>query len=299
MLVRLFKRFLLLLLLTHCPFVARRGNFVVDATIIVVATNVTYQDRIAAFGPRLTDEGLFGYIVSVEMIEDDNQKGCSKLKKDVSTKNWIALVERGQCTFIEKVRNMQASGAIAVVVGDNEKNGLITMYATGETSDVKISSVFIAQTEYRALRSIVEKHAKEVKVQLVKDNLLQWPLLDVIIVVILSPTVMMIFIYVLWRIRQRQRRKQDIAPQQVVGSLATKIFFESKRQENEPQECAICLEDYADEDELRILPCKHEFHITCIDSWLTTRKKFCPICKRDICLPTEETPLLSNHEPTP
>ena len=95
---------------------------------------MTYQDRIAAFGPRLTGEGLFGYIVSVEMIEDDNQKGCSKLKKDVSTKNWIALVERGQCTFIEKVRNMQASGAIAVVVGDNEKNGLITMYATGELS---------------------------------------------------------------------------------------------------------------------------------------------------------------------
>jgi E3 ubiquitin-protein ligase RNF13 len=194
---------------------------------------------------------------------------------------------------------MQASGAIAVVVGDNEKNGLITMYATGDTSDVKIPSVFIAQTEYRALKSIVEKQVKEVKVQLVKDNLLQWPLLDVIIVVILSPTVMMIFIYVLWRIRQRQRRKQDIAPQQVVGSLATKIFFESKRQENEPQECAICLEDYADEDELRILPCKHEFHIICIDSWLTTRKKFCPICKRDICLPTEETPLLSNNEPTP
>jgi len=291
----LFKRFLLLLLLTRCSFVTRWGDFVVDATIVVVATNVTYQDRIAAFGPRLTDKGLFGYLVSVEAIEPDNQKGCNKLKREVHTKSWIALVERGQCTFIEKVRNMQASGAIAVVVGDNEKNGLITMYATGDTSDVKIPSVFVAQTEYRALRSIVEKH---VELQLVKDNILQ-PLLDVIIVVILSPTVMMIFIYVLWRIRQRQRRKQDIAPQQVVGSLATKIFFESKRQENEPQECAICLEDYADEDELRILPCKHEFHIICIDSWLTTRKKFCPICKRDICLPTEETPLLSNNEPTP
>ncbi len=70
------------------------------------------------------------------MIEDDNQKGCNKLKREVSTKNWIALVERGQCTFIEKVRNMQASGAIAVVVGDNEKNGLITMYATGELSSM-------------------------------------------------------------------------------------------------------------------------------------------------------------------
>lgn len=299
MFVRFFKQFLLLLLLAHCPFVARWSNFVVDATIVVVATNVTYQDRIAAFGPRLTDEGLFGYLVSVETVEANNQKGCSKLKKKAPTEDWIALVERGQCTFIEKVRNMQASGAIAVVVGDNEKNGLITMYATGDTSDVKIPSVFIAQTEYRDLRSLSLIVERPVEVQLVKDSLLQWPLLDVIVVVILSPTVMMIFIYVLWRIRQRQRRKQDIAPQQVVGNLATKIFFESKRQGNEPQECAIRLEDYADEDELRILPCKHEFHITCIDSWLTTRKKFCPICKRDICAPTEETPLLSNHEPTP
>jgi E3 ubiquitin-protein ligase RNF13 len=106
----------------------------------------------------------------------------------------------------------------------------------------------------------------------------------VIVVVILSPTVMMIFIYVLWRIRQRQRRKQDIAPQQVVGNLATKIYFESKRQGNEPQECAICLEDYVDEDELRILPCKHEFHIICIDSWLTTRKKFVRIILMNVII---------------
>ncbi|CAG8797417.1 15931_t:CDS:1, partial [Racocetra fulgida] len=80
---------------------------------------------IAAFGPRLTDEGLFGYLVSVGKIEgeDDNQKGCNKLKKKYEDNNqWIALIERGQCSFIDKVRNMQASGAIAVVVGDNEHN---------------------------------------------------------------------------------------------------------------------------------------------------------------------------------
>ncbi|KAF0543559.1 transferrin receptor ectodomain, apical domain-containing protein [Gigaspora margarita] len=296
MLLHLFKRPLLLFLLAHCLSVARWchfGNFVADASVVLVATNATYQDRIAAFGPRLTDEGLFGYLVSIETIEDDNQKGCNKLKKKFANDSCIALVERGQCSFIDKVRNMQASGAIAVVVGDNEHNGLITMYATGDTSDVKIPSVFVAQTEYRDLKSLLVVAKEPVEIQLLKDDLLQWPLLDVIIVVILSPTVMMIFIYVLWRIRQRQRRKQDIAPQQVVGNLPTKIFYRSKRQENDPQECVICLEDYVDEDELRIMPCKHEYHVKCIDSWLTTRQRFCPICKRDVCLPTEETPLLS------
>ncbi|CAG8638417.1 27911_t:CDS:2, partial [Gigaspora margarita] len=247
------------------------------------ATNATYQDRIAAFGPRLTDEGLFGYLVSIETIEDDNQKGCNKLKKKFANDSCIALVERGQCSFIDKVRNMQASGAIAVVVGDNEHNGLITMYAT----------VFVAQTEYRDLKSLLVVAKEPVEIQLLKDDLLQWPLLDVIIVVILSLTVLVIFIYVLWRIRQRQRRKRNLAPPQFVGDLPTKIFYRSKRQENEPQECVICLEDFVDEDELRIIPCFHEFHIKCIDSWLTTRHRFCPICKRDVTLPTTETPLLS------
>ncbi|CAG8781556.1 5576_t:CDS:1, partial [Racocetra fulgida] len=39
-----------------------------------------------------------------------------------------------------------------------------------------------------------------------------------------------------------------------------KIFYRSKWKNNEPQECVICLEDFVDEDELKILPCKHEFH---------------------------------------
>lgn len=85
------------------------------------------MDRIAAFGPRLTEEGLFGHLIAVE---SPYNHGCDIVKP--SHDNWIALIERGNCTFIQKVRNMQASGAIAVVVGDNEHNGLITMYAPGE-----------------------------------------------------------------------------------------------------------------------------------------------------------------------
>ena len=47
---------------------------------------------------------------------------------------WAALVERGgECTFAQKVRHMQQSGAQAVIVGDNQKNGLVTMYARGKT----------------------------------------------------------------------------------------------------------------------------------------------------------------------
>ncbi|KNE55146.1 hypothetical protein AMAG_01069 [Allomyces macrogynus ATCC 38327] len=43
--------------------------------------------------------------------------------------------------------------------------------------------------------------------------------------------------------------------------------------------CAICLEDLAPRTVVRELPCRHVFHPTCIDPWLTTRSAQCPLCK--------------------
>ncbi|KAI8018756.1 RING-H2 finger protein ATL8 [Camellia lanceoleosa] len=45
-------------------------------------------------------------------------------------------------------------------------------------------------------------------------------------------------------------------------------------------ECAICLEKYADGDEIRVLPqCGHGFHVTCIDTWLGSHSS-CPSCRQ-------------------
>ncbi|XP_030457615.1 E3 ubiquitin-protein ligase At1g63170 [Syzygium oleosum] len=45
--------------------------------------------------------------------------------------------------------------------------------------------------------------------------------------------------------------------------------------------CCICLSRYADNDELKELPCHHVFHVECIDKWLKINAS-CPLCKSEI-----------------
>jgi E3 ubiquitin-protein ligase RNF13 len=76
------------------------------------------------------------------MVEPSNDAtGCSIVEAPCS--DWIALVRRGGCSFVTKVRNMQKSGAIAVAVGDPDKPGWITMYAPGKNIKKNFFQMFI------------------------------------------------------------------------------------------------------------------------------------------------------------
>lgn len=45
-------------------------------------------------------------------------------------------------------------------------------------------------------------------------------------------------------------------------------------------ECAICLGEFGEKDEIRILPqCGHGFHVGCIDTWLGSHSS-CPSCRQ-------------------
>eukprot|EP00190_Bangiopsis_sp_CCMP1999_P007283 CAMPEP_0198722502 /NCGR_PEP_ID=MMETSP1475-20131203/214_1 /TAXON_ID= ORGANISM="Unidentified sp., Strain CCMP1999" /NCGR_SAMPLE_ID=MMETSP1475 /ASSEMBLY_ACC=CAM_ASM_001111 /LENGTH=289 /DNA_ID=CAMNT_0044483413 /DNA_START=135 /DNA_END=1004 /DNA_ORIENTATION=- len=51
--------------------------------------------------------------------------------------------------------------------------------------------------------------------------------------------------------------------------------------------CTICLEEFCEEENVRILPCFHQFHVSCVDRWLLQQAK-CPVCKFPI-LDIDET----------
>ena len=51
------------------------------------------------------------------------------------------------------------------------------------------------------------------------------------------------------------------------------------------RDCAVCLLEFADGDELRALPlCAHAFHADCIDVWLRAHAS-CPLCRAAVALP--------------
>ncbi|KAK7039446.1 hypothetical protein R3P38DRAFT_477630 [Favolaschia claudopus] len=45
------------------------------------------------------------------------------------------------------------------------------------------------------------------------------------------------------------------------------------------ERCLICLDEYESEDEIRVLNCRHAFHLGCVDRWLETGRNNCPACR--------------------
>ncbi|GMK59146.1 hypothetical protein CspeluHIS016_0701610 [Cutaneotrichosporon spelunceum] len=66
-------------------------------------------------------------------------------------------------------------------------------------------------------------------------------------------------------------------------------------------QCPICLLEFEDGDDLRILPCQgqHRFHQACVDPWLLRVSTSCPLCRKDFNPDLEEHADASEDEDEP
>lgn len=285
----------------------------------VLDTDKQFKDMNAMFGPAFPADGLDGYIVPVQLLSPARSiYGCEPIPggpKPVEDRilswlgfsprsssheprlKWIALVIRGHCPFEQKVRAMQDSGATAVIVGNDREDSLLRMAPVGKVADrIIVPSTFVSHWDARALLAMAIELESEGPGRLRKVAVRIKPGPPPSLFPLLVIGALISFLILMGCCGGRNDmgihhglnafpgfNYDDPAPPQVVEALPQKTFDRAILAENDPDICAICLDDFVDGALLRKLPCKHEFHLGCIDPWLLTRKKVCPICKADVC----------------
>lgn len=91
---------------------------------------------------------------------------CKPLLNPDRLNGVIAIVERGECMFVEKARRLEAAGAVGVIVIDNmsavisNTGGSSTIFAmSGDgTDDIHIPAVFLIWQEASTLIKHAIKH---------------------------------------------------------------------------------------------------------------------------------------------
>ncbi|KAK6486295.1 E3 ubiquitin-protein ligase RNF6-like [Huso huso] len=66
-----------------------------------------------------------------------------------------------------------------------------------------------------------------------------------------------------------------------IDNLSTRNYGEGNLEAELSKTCSVCINEYAAGNKLRRLPCSHEFHIHCIDRWLSENST-CPICRQPV-----------------
>ncbi len=104
----------------------------------------------AAFGGTPPGGGTVGSLIPATPAD-----ACATITNGPALSGKVALINRGDCTFVDKVKRAQAAGAVAVVIANNAE-GTLNMGGTDAT--VTIPSVLISLSD-----------ANELKAQLVSD----------------------------------------------------------------------------------------------------------------------------------
>ncbi|WCJ35038.1 hypothetical protein M5689_016308 [Euphorbia peplus] len=256
---------------------------IASASVVLIGGNITmsFDDVEANFAPPIKSSGECGSLYLGEPLD-----ACSSMKSKAEnvhncTSPYVLIV-RGGCSFENKVRRAQQAGFKAAIVYDDEDDGILVSMA-GNPDGIKIHAVFVS----KASGEMLKKYAGMRGVEL-------W----------IIPS----FENSAWhRIRRERPRSSHVREfhgmsSRLVKAMPSLVFTAVLEDNCTSATCAICLEDYSVGEKLRILPCRHKFHAMCVDSWLTSWRTFCPVCKRDARTSTgdppasESTPLLSSSQ---
>ena len=102
-----------------------------------------YMITKANFGPKLTT--LTGNLALASDGTANSSQACNSLTNGSAISGNIAVIERGECAFVDKVKNAQNAGAIAVLIVNNVSGPPIIQ--GGDDTTITIPSVMISKDE--------------------------------------------------------------------------------------------------------------------------------------------------------
>ena len=114
-----------------------------------------YEAGIANFGPKVKKKGVSGDLVLVDDGSAEPTFACQPLINGAEVAGNIAVIDRGDCLFVDKVRNAQDAGATAVIIVHNESGfppGL-----GGSDSAIKIPSVRVGKKDGKKIKKELAK----------------------------------------------------------------------------------------------------------------------------------------------
>ena len=225
------------------------------------------------------------------------------------------------CDFVTKARNARDAGAAAAVIHDDvDERFLLPMGKKPGEDDVGIPAAFVSLASGSVLRGLLEDtdggegssraEGTSLLVTLTPENdgdrEEDWRSLFASAFV--SFAAMSVVMSTLWLLSRRidpqgpgggngggdgggqtpQSRNRLLTPREA-NALPSSPFVAACDHADEngtAKTCTFCLDDYDDGDALRTLPeCGHQFHVDCVDPWLTTKRACCPVCKHDVSPP--------------
>ncbi len=124
-----------------------------------VATG-TYPVGEASFGAPLSNPPLVGQVMPVATQVGATGPGCDPFDtiNRTAVRNNIALIDRGACAFVIKVKNAQDAGAIGVLIADNAVGSVTGL--GGADPSITIPAVRITLADGNAIKEQLKRRSR-------------------------------------------------------------------------------------------------------------------------------------------
>lgn len=270
--------------------------------------NISVSQRLpnGIYGAFCSTSSFSGTIMPLTLAES-----CTLLSPAANVSgSFVALVPRGNCTFLDKALSASSRGAVGMIVQDSA--GAVNLVVMGAAVlmpfpciavDFTTGNVLLTGSNSNVTVSPLSSNDEQDNIPLYTKTAI-FAILCILVVFVLfiycQSSVRHYLAVNAFRMHQRQLEEQNVALQQRATARIQELPIVEYKHDGASGDravCAICLEELQDEIRVRKLPCSHLYHIPCIDPWLVSNRT-CPLCKADI-LTLEDPEPTSGHVVVP